>query len=151
MKKFQFSLRSVQTVRSIHEMRAREAFSAAVHAVLLAEEKLNEIQRQELVIEGAMRDGRGSIVRPFEQVALLQEQEMLKSRRKIASEELSKASEKRETCRQAWIHARRDLKVIDNLETKARQHYRRECEVEEQKLIDDRTNATVGRETLLMS
>ena len=53
--------------------------------------------------------------------------------------------------REAWVVARRDLRVIENLEVKARQVYRHELEYEEQKLLDDRTNATAGRAPLLMS
>jgi len=40
MKKFRFPLRSVETVRSIRELRAREQFSYTVHAFVTAEEHL---------------------------------------------------------------------------------------------------------------
>ena len=37
MKKFRFTLRSVETVRGLRELRAREAFTAAVRAVRAAD------------------------------------------------------------------------------------------------------------------
>ena len=43
------------------------------------------------------------------------------------------------------------MRLIENLEIKARQVYRHELEYEEQKLLDDRTNAIAGRAPLLMS
>ena len=44
MKRFRFPLRSVETVRSIRELRAREQFSLSVHAFVTAEEYLQLLQ-----------------------------------------------------------------------------------------------------------
>ena len=46
MKKFNFPLRSVGTVRAMREMRAREAFTEALQAYLAAEERLQLARKQ---------------------------------------------------------------------------------------------------------
>jgi len=68
-----------------------------------------------------------------------------------AAQESAAAKAELDQRRELWVNARRDLRVIENLEVKARQVYRHELEYEEQKLLDDRTNATAGRTPLLMS
>jgi len=47
--------------------------------------------------------------------------------------------------RQAWLESRRDMRLVEILETKARGVHRREYEREEQALLDDRTNALAAR------
>jgi flagellar export protein FliJ len=54
-----------------------------------------------------------------------------------------------DNCREQWIATRRDVRVIENLEHKARENYRRECEHEEQAQLDDRVNALVGKAPLI--
>ena len=73
------------------------------------------------------------------------------TRERQAAQESVAAKTELDQRREVWVNARRDLRVIENLEVKARQVYRHELEYEEQKLLDDRTNATAGRAPLLMS
>jgi flagellar FliJ protein len=151
MKKYRFPLRSVQTVREIREMNAREAFSAAMHGVSLAEGALNDVRLRISNLEQSMRSGRGALVRAAEQVAYIHEYEVQRENEKKALVELNKATELLNKRREAWILARRDVRVLENLETKSRQEYRREFEREEQSQLDDRTSALSGRAPLLMS
>ncbi len=151
MKKFRFSLRSVQTVRAIREMREREAFSFALKVHADAEAQVQKIKSDILRLEDLIRTKRGSIVIAAEQVSFLHEHGFLRDREKEAIASQEKARVKLDECRETWIVARRDMRVIENLEAKARQEYRLEFEREEQALLDDRTNATYGRAPLLMS
>ncbi|MFA5264203.1 MAG: hypothetical protein WC378_10275 [Opitutaceae bacterium] len=151
MKKFRFSLRSVQTVRAIREMRAREAFGLALKAHAEAEEHLQKVRSDLRHLQELILSKRGAIVRAADQVSYLHEQEIQLQREKDAIAALEKTRARLDESREIWIVARRDMRVIDNLEIKARQEYRLELEREEQAHLDDRTNATFGRAPLLMS
>ena len=151
MRKFRFSLRSVETVRGMLELRAREAFTEALHAFFAAEDQLRQVREQRRKLEEILGASRGATMRPADQVTYLNayHAELERERQATAASETAKAElDKR---REAWVTARRDLRVIENLEVKAREVYRRELEYEEQKILDDRTNATAGRAPLLMS
>jgi len=150
MKKYRFPLRSVQTVRGIREMNAKEAFSAAVHAVALAEAELAGVRDALTNLEEAMRRGRSSQIRASEQVAYLQEHEFQRANEKRALAKLQKAKDELEHCREQWIKARRDVRVIENLENKFRQDYLREFEKEAQAQLDDRTSALSGKTPSLL-
>lgn len=151
MKKFRFSLQSVQTVRAIKEMRAREAFSAAVHKAMEAENKLLAVRDRLAALEGLLVSGRSAVMVPSEQVAFLNEYEVQRRVEKEVQTEFEKSRKELDEQRELWIVTRRDLKVIDNLETKARHEYRVEFEREQQALMDDRTNALAGRAPLMSS
>jgi flagellar FliJ protein len=151
MKKFNFSLRSVGTVRAMREMRAREAFTEALHAYLAAEERLQQARQQRRKLEDILVDSRGATLRPPDQVTYINAYQDELARERQAAQESAAAKAELDGRRELWVNARRDLRVIENLEVKARQVYRHELEYEEQKLLDDRTNATAGRAPLLMS
>jgi flagellar protein FliJ len=149
MKKFRFPLRSVETVRGMREMRAREAFTAALHAYAEAEAVLAQAREQRRRLEDVIVMSRGARLRPADQVAFQDAYREELAREARAAQASTTAKTRLEERREAWIVTRRDLRVIENLEAKARQTYRREVEYEEQKLLDDRTNATAGRAPLL--
>lgn len=149
MKKFHFTLRSVQTVRSIRELRAREAFSASVLAHASAARAL-ELAREEVrQMEAILVSERGHLFKGAEQASYLSECERLRGCEKTAAQDLLDAAKTMDNCREQWITTRRDVRVIENLEHKARDNYRRECEHEEQAQLDDRVNALVGKAPLL--
>jgi flagellar FliJ protein len=151
MKKFTFPLRSVGTVRAMRELRAREAFTEALHAFLAAEERLERAREQRRKLEGILVASRGATLRPPDQVTYLNAYHDELARERQAAQESAAAKTELDQRRELWVNARRDLRVIENLEVKARQVYRHEVEYEEQKQLDDRTNATAGRAPLLMS
>jgi flagellar FliJ protein len=151
MKKFTFPLRSVGTVRAMRELRAREAFTEALHAYLAAEERLGQAREQRRRLEDILVASRGATLRPADQVTYLNAYHDELTRERQAAQERAAAKTELDQRREVWVNARRDLRVIENLEVKARQVYRHELEYEEQKLLDDRTNATAGRAPLLMS
>ena len=151
MKKFIFPLRSVGTVRAMREMRAREAFTEALHAYLAAEERLQLAREQRRKLEDILVNSRGATLRPPDQVTYINAYQDELAHERQAAQESAAAKAELDQRRELWVNARRDLRVIENLEVKARQVYRHELEYEEQKLLDDRTNATAGRTPLLMS
>jgi flagellar FliJ protein len=151
MKKYVFPLRSVQTVREIRELKAREAFSAAVHEVSKAEEALRQVRGHIEQLEISMRLGRGARVQPAEQLIFIREYEYQREREKASEQTLEKMRMVLAKMRAAWVIARRNVRVIEKLETKARQAYRREFDRDEQAQLDERSNALAGRPPLLMS
>lgn len=151
MKKFRFPLRSVETVRALGEMRAREAFSKALndHAQALAALAQVRVELQEL--EELLVAERRSSIRGADQVAFIRAHQIGLERQAEAIKVCKQKEAELDDYRERWILARRDLRVINNLEAKARHEYRREFEREEQALLDDRTSAVAGRAPLLMS
>jgi flagellar FliJ protein len=151
MKKFVFPLRSVETVRAMRELRAREIFTEALHAFIAAENGLERAREQRRKLEEILVASRGPTLFPADQVAYLNAYHDELARERQAAQERAVAKTELDLRRDAWVAARRDLRVIENLEVKAREAYRRELEYEEQKLLDDRTNATAGRTPMLTS
>lgn len=149
MKKFRFPLRSVETVRSLHELRAREAFSIAVRAYMEAETHLLRVREQRRELAEILVAERRATLRPADQVAFLHAYQVEVEREALATKTTAEAKAAMDARRERWIEARRDLRVIENLEEKARHAHQREVEHEEQKVQDDRTNATIGRAPLL--
>ncbi len=149
MKKFKFPLRSVQTVRQIRELRARESFGEAMRAAAVAEAALTAARDDLADLERLVTEQRAGTFLPAEHVAFLNEFEVQRGCVKMREGEYLKAKASLEEARELWIGARRAVRVIDNLETRARTEYRHEFDREEQALLDDRTNATAGRAPLL--
>ena len=58
MKRFRFSLRPVAILRAHHEMRAREAFAAAVHAFVKSEQELAAAGARLRQLESELTAGR---------------------------------------------------------------------------------------------
>jgi flagellar FliJ protein len=145
MKKFRFPLRTVATVRNLAELRARERFSAAVQVFMEAESRLKAIRARLAEFEQLLLARRGQTFRPAEEAGFL---ESLRQETVLATKveaEVANARQALESARQAWLESRRDVRVIENLETKARQAHGREVERENQAALDDRTNAVTAR------
>ena len=145
MKKFRFPLRSVATVRTLRELRAREQFSFAVHAYVLAEEHLEVLRGRLAALEDVLRNGRTQVFRAGDEASFLEAYKTETLAVAKASAEVEKARAAMETARQAWLGSRRDLKVVESLEQKARATYRREVERDDQAALDDRTSALAAR------
>ncbi|PTY08796.1 hypothetical protein DB347_04290 [Opitutaceae bacterium EW11] len=145
MKKFRFPLRSVATVRSLAELRAREAFSKAVQVFVEAEQHLRAIRDRIRQFQEILLSDRGNAFRAGDQVSFLNalKQETINATK--AEAEVAKARTALEAARQAWLEARRDVRVIENLETKAKQAYLHEVERENQLAMDDRASALAAR------
>lgn len=151
MKKFQFTLRSVETVRSIRELRAREIFSASVLAHAAAVAALDDARSRRSKLERLMSDERQGLFKAAEQVSFFVEQQRLKQAEDIADQALGRAIADMNKCRDLWIASRRDVRVIEKLELKARNRHRQDCDREEQAAMDDRAGAAVARAPLILS
>jgi flagellar FliJ protein len=145
MKKFRFPLRSVETVRSIRELRAREQFSVAVHVFVTAEEFLKMLQARLADLETILVSGRAHTFRAGDEVSFLEAYKTETIAATKASSELEKARAAMEAARQAWLGARRNLRVVKSLEEKAKALHRHEAEREDQAALDDRTSALSAR------
>ena len=145
MKKFRFPLRSVETVRSIRELRAREQFSFAVHAFVTAEEHLQMLQARLAELEAFLRSGRTGTFRAGDEASFLTAYKTETVAATHAAAELEKARAAMEAARQAWLGARRNLRVVESLEQKAKALHRHESEREDQAALDDRTSALSAR------
>ena len=151
MKKFRFSLSSVMTVRSIKELRTRELFSMAVAERVRAEEGLQRALTDLRDLEQLVLERRRAQVLVSEQIAFSREHMLRIQRVREAEAALAKAVASMEAARERWIESRRDLKLLENLETKARSEYRIESDREAQAIMDDRNCAVAGRVPLLES
>ena len=147
MKKFRFPLRSVETVRSIRELRAREQFSHAVHAFVTAEGQLQLLQARLAELEDILRSGRKHSFRAGDEASFLKAYKTETDAVSKAADALEKARAEMEAARQNWLTARRNLRVVESLEQKSRVKHRHETEREDQAALDDRTSALSARAT----
>ena len=145
MKKYRFPLRSVATVRALREQRAREVFSAAVHAYAGAEERRGEIRARISELEEILRSERARNFRASDQVSFLHAHHRETVAEVAAAKVAEQARVEMERCRQAWLEARRDVRLLENLEDKSRSVHRLALEREAQSLMDDRTGALAAR------
>ena len=145
MKRFRFPLRSVATVRSILELRAKERFSTTVQALIAAKEELAAIRRRLAAMEEVLRSHRAERFRPADEASFLENFRLETVRATRAAADVAAAQSAMEAARAAWLAARRDVRVLENLEVKARDAYRFEVAREEQAALDDRTSALVAR------
>lgn len=145
MKKFRFPLRSVATVRALREMRAREQFSSTVQAYVAAEEHLQELRARLAELEAILRTGRAKTFRAGDEASFVEAFKKETVRATKAAEETAKARAAMEAARQAWLESRRDVRVVEKLEHKARAEHTRESEREDQAALDDRTSALAAR------
>jgi flagellar export protein FliJ len=151
MKKFRFPLRSVATVRNMLELRAREQFSRTVQTCVAAENSLRAQRERVAELEAILRSGRLERFRPADQatfMAAFKDETGLVG--KLTSE-LNSARREMESARQAWLESRRDVRVIESLEQKARLAHQRDLERENQAAMDDRAGALAARGTLTFS
>jgi flagellar FliJ protein len=145
MKKFIFPLRSVATLRKLRETERRELFATAVHAYVQAEEALSVVNARIAELQEIIAGERVVRFRASAQVAFmhaLHDEQVLKNE---AVALVGKTRLEMEKERQLWMEARRDVRLVEVLEAKARGAHRREYEREEQALLDDRTNALAAR------
>ena len=151
MKKFRFPLKTVATVRSLVEMRAREHFSQCVQAFVAAQEQRDQAQKRLTEYENMLRDGRSNTFRGSEQAAFLVAFNEQTAQVSKAEAQIGEAAREMEVVRQAWLGSRRDVRVIENLEAKARRAHQFELEREIQAALDDRTSALAARNSNTLS
>jgi flagellar FliJ protein len=137
MKRFRFPLRPVAVLRAHRETRAREAFAAAVHTYIQAEEDLGRTRVRMHALEAALFSGREMSFRAADAALLFSDY-----RRECAAEaeterQVFAARDEMQKRREEYLEAHRKLEVVHRLETKARATHRHDCDREEQAEFDD--------------
>jgi flagellar protein FliJ len=137
MKRFRFPLRAVVVLREHCELRAREAFGAAVHAYVRSEEELATIRGRVRQFETALSAGRCEVFS-----AAAESQSLAGYRRECTSEiEAERAMVAARAAMQQrrieYLEAHRKLEVVNRLEEKARQAHRAAGAREEQAAFDE--------------
>jgi len=137
MKRFRFPLRPVTVLRAHREIRAREAFAAALQRQALAQEELRRVGVRMRALEASLFNGREKNFRAAEAALLLADY-----RRECAAEGEAErlviaARDNAQKARLEYVEAHRQLEVVNRLEEKARGVHRRETNVAEQAELDE--------------
>jgi len=129
----------------MRESEQREAFAAAVRVCVHAGAALAQVDKRIASLEDTIAHERAVHFQALAQVAFLHALEDERILRKEAAGHLAKTKAAMESAQLAWLEARRDVRLVEVLETKARGIHQHELEREEQALLDDRTNALFAR------
>ena len=148
MKRFHFPLRPIAVLRAHHEMRAREAFSAAVYAFTTAEQAL--AAARERVRDGAqaltaIRRERFSGQRQAGALAAFRRDCAAEAQ---AEEAVRAAQAAMDARRVEYVDAHRKLEVVRRLEAKAHAAHRQASMREEQSEFDEFATQRFGRRFL---
>lgn len=137
MKRFRFPLRPVAVLRAHQEVRAREAFAAAVHSYVQAEDELARTRVRMRALEAALFSGRSATFRAAEAALLLSDYRRECGTEAETERRVIAARDEMQKRRADYVEAHRKVEVIERLETKARGTHRRVCDREEQAEFDD--------------
>jgi flagellar FliJ protein len=148
MKRFRFPLRPVAILRSHQEMRAREAFAAAVQALVAAEQALAEARVRLRDLEVQLTAGRAQHFSPHTEA-----QALAGYRRECAAEvqavkAMHEAHDAMQQRRAEYLEAHRKVEILNRLEEKARAAHRYETMREEQAEFDDFAGRRFARRTI---
>lgn len=137
MKRFRFSLRPVAILRAHHEMRAREAFAAAVQAFVKSEQDLAAARIRLRQLEAALTAGRAERFSAADEVQALAAYRRECTAEAEAEQAMIAAQQAMQQRRIEYVEAHRKLEVVKRLEQKARAVHRYETGREEQAEFDD--------------
>jgi flagellar FliJ protein len=140
MKRFQFSLQALLTVRRRQEQIALEQFAQAAAARQLAIDRLNEV-KQECETAWALRRERTRTGAPAMQLAQLHDYgRVLEQLQKNCDRALREAQRVVDQKWEKLLAARQAREAVDKFLERQRQRYDRELQREEQKMLDDMVN-----------
>lgn len=137
MKRFHFPLRPVAVIRAHREMRAREAFAAAVHAYVQTEERLSATRTRVAELEQMLFAGRRERFGAADAASLFRVYRSECHVEMEAEREVIAAREAMNQRRAEYLEANRQLKVVHRLEEKARTRHRTELNRLEQHELDE--------------
>jgi flagellar biosynthesis chaperone FliJ len=138
MKRFKFALRPVAIIREHHQMKAQQALALSAAAVARSEAQLALAQARTAELEQMIAAGRSGPFRPDLQVSFLQAYGRERTAESAAGKALDAVRIEMAQRRMAAIEAQRKVKVVSQLEAKARATHRAETFRAEQTEIDDR-------------
>ena len=145
MKKFRFPLRPVGVLREHHQARAREAFAATVRVFTEAGAQLHRKREERRETETLMQNGRRETFRAADEISLWDAYRRICDAEKQAEQNVLAARAAMEESRQKYLEAHRAVKVVENLEQKARTEHRLGVEREAQLESDELAGLRVGR------
>jgi flagellar export protein FliJ len=145
MKRFRFALQSVATLRELRELRARENLAAAIRLCERTEIALADARVRRELLEDLVRSGRAFTLRASEHVTFLCALRSAADEESAAVREVDQAHAARDQKLSEYYDAARALKVLNNLETRARAAHRVACDREEQTTLDERASIAAAR------
>ena len=151
MRRFHFKLQSVAVLRSLRELRAREALARAIRAVEQSLVTLAEARARRDLLEDMLRSERAFALRAADHVAFLAALRGAGAAVATAHQAMADAVALRDRHLDEYYAAARAVKVMDNLESRARAAHHRAGEREEQVLLDERSAAAGARRLALIS
>lgn len=137
MKRFRFPLQPVAVLRAHREMRAREAFAAAVHAFVKSEEEFAATRARVAQFEAALSAGRQQQFSPAAEAQTLAAYRRECALEGEAERAMIAARAAMAQCRGEYLDAHRKVEVVKRLEQKARAAHRLDGMREEQADFDD--------------
>ena len=137
MKRFRFPLRPVAVLRAHLEIRAREAFAAAVHACVQSEQELAEIRSRVAGLESALSAGRRERFSAAEEAGSLAAYRRDCAVEAQAERHLATQRATLQERRTEYLEAHRRVEVVSRLEEKSRAGHRLANDREEQAEFDD--------------
>lgn len=138
MKRFQFKLHPVATVRTLVEMRERETLMKAVRECNALGKVLDERKASVLRFSDEMRVQRASGIRGETQAALLRAYRAEIESEASADRALASAVALREASRVRWIGAFLRTRQMEDLRARARTKHGADAVCREQGQLDDR-------------
>ncbi len=137
MKRFRFPLRPVTVLREHHELRAKEAFAAAVHAYVESEAQLAAVRVRVGRFEAALFAGRRASFNAADEAQSLSAYRRECEAEATAERAMIAARAEMNRRRDAYLEAHRQLEIVKRLEERARLAHRIEAAREEQAEFDD--------------
>ncbi len=137
MKRFRFPLRPVSVLRAHREVRAREAFGAAVQRHTATQEEFRRIGVRMRALEAALASGRATSFNAAEAALLLVDYRRECAAESEAQRQVIAARDDMQKARLEYIEAHRQLEVVNRLEEKARETHRRDNNRTEQAEMDE--------------
>ncbi|HEX2853449.1 MAG TPA: flagellar export protein FliJ [Opitutaceae bacterium] len=151
MKRFRFPLRPVSRLRAHYELRAREAFAAAVGVCAESEKKLVRASARVVALEAAVLAGRQTLFSAAGEAQNLGAYREELSVEAVAAKEKLAAQAALDQKRREYIDAHRRAEVMRRLEEKARAEHQLELNREEQAEFDDIAGQRAARKTISKS
>ena len=137
MKRYKFPLRPVAVLRAHTERKAREALALAISLYVKAEQNLAQVRIRTEELESILFSGRRERFRAMDEAAFLQAYRRECAIEMDAQRAVIAARAEMEKARTACIAANRELKIIEKLEAKSREHYRIEVLRSDQNEFDE--------------
>ncbi|MDI1247695.1 MAG: flagellar export protein FliJ [Lacunisphaera sp.] len=151
MKRFSFSLRSVAVLRGHREQLARDVFAASVHAYVQAEEHLALVRAQIADLGRVLAAGRSGTFLAADAAALFRVYRSVSAAEMTSERDVIEKRDVMKRRRAEYLEANRQLKIVRQLEDKARARHRAETLRHEQAELDDFAGFRAARPSLLPS